>query len=178
MSDYSAAARWYQEADNSRWRVARVAFQVVGLRRRDETAKLAAAIRRRVDTVETLAAAYGLFMELCYQEWFSGGDSVSIRKLRREHPYTRWAVIYRQFRDHEFSIDEAREYLENFEGGNAALSAEIENRYGAPEWQRRAYSIYKDAFKLREDFTAPPELTEAALEFCSRYDKWVKAENE
>ena len=78
---------------------------------------------------------------------------------------------------HEFPIEEARDWLENFEGGNDALGAEIENKYGAPEWVRRANKLYREAGKLMSDVGTPPALQRAAKFFVRVFDRVTKDEN-
>jgi len=170
-----AADQWKQ-ADGKRWYVASVAFRIVGKTKKHkaETEKLAAMINRSPDTVERLAAAYTLFLWMMVDEYKRKSNSAPVRILRRQIPYTRWAIVYRAWEEHEFSLDEAREYLVDFKGGNDALSSELENRYGAPEWQRRIYSIYKEAWKLRDDLDVPDALKDAALNYCDEYNAWVK----
>ena len=170
MVSYEIARQWYAQADAKRWQVAAVAFRVVGLRTCGETLRLAEAIGRGVDTVENLAYAYTLFAELIrYKK-----TTESIRQLRRKFPYTRWAVICKQWLNHEFELDEALDWLENFSGGNAALSAEIENKHGSPEWERRAYMTYKQAYKLQTDFGVPDKLHKAAIEYVKAFEDWEK----
>ena len=162
------ARSWYGIADAFRWRVARLAYKAKN--RRDKLA-IADAINRGEDTVENLASAYALFVEL------SKTGSESVRKLRRRIPYTRWAVVYKMWWQHEFPIEEARDWLENFEGGNDALGAEIENKYGAPEWVRRANKLYREAGKLMSDVGTPPALQRAAMFFVRVFDWVTKDEN-
>lgn len=168
------ARLWYQRADAIRWRVARIAAQVVGSNKKGMTLEMAEAIGRKVDTVEALARAYELFGVMVRNEWMNNRTSVSIRKLRRDNSYTRWATVHKMWTRYEFSIDEAAEWIRDFEGGNLAMSLEIENKYGDPEWMRRAYNIRKEAFKLKFDMTAPFGLVVAAGAFCDEYDVWVR----
>lgn len=160
--DIRKARQWYGIADARRWNVARLAYKCES---RKEKLSLADAIGRGEDTVENLASAYSLFVELCK----SGSESV--RKLRRRFPYTRWAVVYKMWYQLEFPIEEAREWLENFEGGNDAMCAEIENKHGAPEWLRRANKLYREAGKLMTDYGTPPALQRAAKFFVRVFDK-------
>ena len=118
------------------------------------------------DTVRNLRDAY-LFFELLMRD---ESDSEPIRNLRRKHPYTRWTTVYRQWKDNEFELSEARDWLENFVGGNEALYNEIENKHGAPEWERRSYTIYREAYKLQNDFGVPDKLQKAAGEYVKEYD--------
>ena len=75
------ARLWYQRADAIRWKVARIASQVVGTNRKGLTLEMADAIGRKVDTVEALARAYELFGAMVRNEWLNNRTSVSIRKL-------------------------------------------------------------------------------------------------
>lgn len=171
MTIFEQARLWYQQADAKRWSVARLASQ---LRNRRDVLKMADAIGRGEDTVRNLADAYALFAALVIDAWRNGKTSEPIRNLRRKFPYTRWSIVYRQFRIHEFDIDEARDWLENFNGGNDALAAEIENKHGAPEWERRAATMYRWAGKLRNDFGVPDSLQKAAVFFVDEFEKWEK----
>lgn len=162
MINIDYARRCFQQGDASHWRVALMAYRAKGRLRRE----LAEAIGCSPDTVENLAAAYSLFRELL----LSDKTSEPIRKLRRQFPYTRWAVVYRQWMSFEFDLSEAKDWLENFSGGNKALSAEIENKHGAPEWERRAYGLYKNACKLSTDFGVPDKLAYAAKNYADEYD--------
>jgi hypothetical protein len=164
--DLRKAQAWYGIADAYRWRVARLAYKCSTRR---EKLALADAIGRGEDTVENLASAYALFVMLC-----KDGGCESVRKLRRRFPYTRWAVVYKMWYHHEFPMSEAREWLENFDGGNDAMAAEIENKYGVPEWERRANRLYREANKLMGDFGAPPALQRAAKFFVRVFDRVTK----
>ena len=169
-SRYIHARKLWRASDAQRWQVAHIAYKTVGLRSLGETKKLASAIGRKEDTVERLAKAYRFFVLM-----ITGHDSAPVRNLRRQYPYTRFATVYDAWRKHEFSFDEAIDWLENFDGGNDALSAEIENKYGDPEWQRRADGMYKLASKLRDDFGAPEKVQQAARDFCGVLDEWRKS---
>jgi len=163
---YSYARECFRKGDKYHWQVAPLAYKATGRNRRI----LADAINRSPDTVELLASAYGLFREMVLDAWRNGKTSEPIRKLRRDFPYTRWAVVFHQWSIHEFELDEAREWLEKFEGGNDALAAEIENKHGAPEWERRAATVYRQAFKLQNDFGVPDKLANAAKVYVTEYD--------
>ena len=155
---------WYGQADAKRWQVAWIAYHV---RSRHELLNLADAINRGEDTVRNLSDAYKLFVEFIK----AAGNSEPIRKLRRKFPYTRWAVVYRQWMVYEFDIDEAKDWLENFEGGNGAMEMEIDNKHGSPEWERRAGWLYRQASKLQNDFGVPKGLQEAAANYVTEFDK-------
>ncbi len=157
----------WQQADRNRWLVARKAYH---LPNRIERLKLADAIGRKEDTVDSLAHAYGLFRMLVKNAWAKGESSGSVRNLRRKYPYTRWDTVYRMWYQLEFSIDEAREWLENFEGGNDAMAAEIENKHGEPEWVRRANKVYREADKLAQDISTPKRLQRAAAYYMKVFD--------
>lgn len=157
------ARKYFKSGDASHWTVARPAYQC---KSRKDVLQLADAIDRTDDTVRNLADAYSLFRELLIYTKFSE----PIRRLRRKFPYTRWAVVYRQWYAHEFHISIALDWLENFEGGNDALAAEIENKYGAPEWERRANTVYRQAYKLQSDFGVPDGLQKAAVNYVKEFD--------
>jgi len=165
MNNFELARLWYAQADAKRWQVARIAY---GMKSRQAVLMLADAIGRGEDTVRNLRDAYALFIELVRDS----KTSEPIRNLRRQYPYTRWAIVYRQWVTHEFELSEAREWLENFSGGNDALSAEIENKHGAPEWERRAYGTYKATVKLCTDFGVPENLQKAAEYFVKEFETW------
>lgn len=165
------ARRLYQDADGKRWQVAYIAYNTD---RRVDRLKLADAIGRQEDTIDNLTHAYSLFAEMVRDAWKHGKSSESIRKIRRQFPYTRWSVIYKMWHVYEFELDEARDWLENFDGGNVAMTAEIDNKYGAPEWERRAYTVFKMAKKLRDDFGVPDGLQKAAVNFVEEFDKWSR----
>lgn len=165
--NFDLARLWFQQADAKRWGVARIAYHTHGRRNR---LKLAEAIGRRESTVDNLSNAYSLFLEMVLDAWDRGNSSQPIRNLRRRFPYTRWAAVYRMWHIYEFELDEARDWLENFDGGNDAMSAEIENKHGAPEWERRANKLYRDAFKLTFDFGVPNGLQKAAANYVKEFD--------
>jgi len=170
MSDiYTRAQRWAQQADARHWNQAWLASK---LRSRRDVLKFAEAINRREDTVRNLSDAYQFFSVLVSEAWKHKKNSEPIRKLRRQYPYTRWAIVSRAWRMYEFGIDEAVDWLSNFEGGNDAMSAEIENKHGAPEWERRANGLYRMARKLRDDFGTPDRLHSAAVMFVEEFEKW------
>lgn len=168
MNNFDLARLWYSQADAKRWGVARIASQ---MKTRRDVLKLAGAIRRGEDTVRNLSDAYVLFTELILRAWRMGESSEPIRTLRRKFPYTRWAVVCRNWRVHEFDLEEAQDWLENFQGGNDAMGAEIENKHGAPEWERRACFVYRQAVKLQSDFGVPDELQKAAVYYVKEFDK-------
>jgi hypothetical protein len=157
------AHRCFKQGDANHWSVARIASQT---KIRRDVIQLAEAIERTDDTVRNLSDAYNLFRELI----LAGKVSEPIRRLRRRFPYTRWAIIYRQWMIHEFSLEEAKDWLENFHGGNDAMSAEIENKHGAPEFERRACSMYRQAQKLSTDFGVPERLQAAAVHYVKEFD--------
>jgi hypothetical protein len=167
MTNFDLARRWYQEADAKRWNVARLAYH---LHSRRDVLKMADAIGRGEDTVKNLSDAYTLFVQLVQRYWKMGKTSEPIRNLRRKFPYTRWAVVCRNWRNHEFDLGEAQDWLENFNGGNDALAAEMENKHGAPEWERRAAVMYRWASKLTNDFGVPNRLVRASKIFVKEYD--------
>jgi hypothetical protein len=167
MNNFELARLLWSQADAKRWRVARLAYQ---LRSRRDVLKMASAIGRGEDTVKNLSDAYTLFVQLLKYSYKNGGNSEPIRKLRRKFPYTRWAVVCRNWRIHEFDLEEAQDWLENFSGGNDAMEAEIENKHGAPEWERRATIMYKWASKLTTDFGVPTRLVRASKIFVKEYD--------
>ena len=166
MNRYDYARHCFRAGDKYHWRVAPIAYKATGRARK----VLADAINRSPDTVENLSAAYSLFREMVLDALRNGKTSESIRQLRRDFPYTRWAIVFHQWYIHEFELSEAREWLEHFEGGNEALAAEIENKHGAPEWQRRAAALYRQASKLQDDFGVPNGLAIAAKNYVKEYD--------
>jgi hypothetical protein len=172
MNNFDLARRLWYMAETNRWSVARLAYQ---LRSRGDVLRMADAINRGEDTVRNLSDAYTLFVQLLRYSHKNGGNSEPVRKLRRRFPYTRWAVVCRNWRIHEFGLDEAVDWLENFNGGNDAMEAEIENRHGAPEYERRAASIYRQAMKLKNDFGVPDGLQKAAIYFVEEFEKWEKS---
>jgi len=163
MNKYERARHWYLDADKKRWLVAQIAYKTPN---RLDKIKLADAIRRKETTVDNLYCAYSLFVELMK----NAKDTREIRNMRRELPYTRWNVVYRSWNTHEFSLEEAKDWLNNFDGGNDALGLELENKYGAPEYERRAASMYRDASKLVNDFGVPDKLQKAAQNYVNEYD--------
>lgn len=163
------ARRLYQQADAQRWQVARIAASVTTRR---EALQLADAIGRGEDTVRNLRNAYVLFAELVKWSVSNGKTSEPIRKLRRRYPYTRWALVFYKWTSYEFPLDEAVEWLDKFEGGNDAMSAEIDNKHGRPEWERRAFGIYSQAQKLKDDFGVPDGLRTAAANYAAEYKRW------
>jgi len=163
------------QGDANHWIVGRLAYQIVNKRSRAKVLELADAIGRGEDTVNNLAFAYGLFAEFVRDAWKKGETSEPIRKLRRDFPYTRWAVIFCKRHAHEFELDEARDWLENFSGGNDALGNEIENKHGYPEWERRANILYRQAYKLQTDFGVPDGLQKAAVNYVKEFETWEKA---
>jgi hypothetical protein len=171
VNNFELARLWYGIADAKRWQVARLAYF---LRSRRDVLRMADAINRGEDTVKNLSDAYTLFVQLVLDAWKDGKSSEPIRNLRRKHPYTRWAVVCRSWRIYEFDLDEARDWLENFGGGNDAMSAEIENKHGAPEWERRANVVYRQAYKLQTDFGVPDGLQKAAVLFVAEFENWEK----
>jgi len=171
MSSFDLARLWWQQADAKRWSVARIAYR---LRGRKEVLLLAAAIGKGEDTVKNLSDAYLLFKLFVLLAWKRKESSESIRKLRRLYPYTRWAVVCRNMRIYEYDLDEAREWLEEFSGGNDAMDNEIQNKHGAPEWERRAGIVYRQAFKLQNDFGVPDGLQSAAVNYVKEFEKWEK----
>jgi len=161
------ARAWYQQADALRWRVAWIAYKTMS--RKEDVRRLADAIGRNEDTVYRLARAYRMFVMLLKH------DSALVRKLRRAHPYTRFAVVFNLWNEYEFSLDDAAEWIGGFEGGNAALEMQARDKYDdAPEWERRADSLYKMADKLRLDFAAPEAVKNAAIAFVQSMDEWRK----
>lgn len=166
--DYHRERELWKKADANRWLVAHKAYH---LPTRIERLKLAGAIERSEDTVDNLRFAYRLFRMLVSYEWQGGKSSESVRNLRRKYHYTRWATVYKMWMQHEFPLEEARDWLENFEGGNDAMSAEIENKHGAPEWERRANTLYREAFKLSTDVGTPPPLQRAAKYYMKVFDR-------
>jgi len=165
------ARRWWSQADAKRWNVARIAYNT---RSRGDVLRLASAIGRGEDTVRNLSDAYTLFVMLVRLAWKSGKSSESVRTLRRKLHYTRWAIVCRGLRVYEFDLEEAQDWLENFSGGNDAMSAEIENKHGAAEWERRANRVYREACKLQTDFGVPDGLQKAAVNYVAEFDKWSK----
>lgn len=165
--NFELARIWYQQADAKRWSVARIAYHTHGRRNR---LKLADVIGRKEDTVDNLSNAYSLFLEMVLEAWQCGKSSEPIRNLRRRFPYTRWSAVYRMWHIYEFELEEAKDWLENFDGGNDAMSAEIENKHGAPEWERRANVVYRQAFKLTTDFGVPDRLQKAAQNYVKEFD--------
>ena len=157
------ARTWYGQADAKRWQVAWIAYHV---KSRHELLNLADAINRGEDTVRNLSDAYKLFVEMVKEYGFRTGS-----EMRRKFPYTRWCKIYRQWMVYEFDIAEAKDWLENFEGGNDALEMEIDNKHGSPEWERRASWLYRQASKLQNDFGVPKGLQEAAANYVKEFDK-------
>lgn len=162
------AVEWYKVADSRRWQTARLLYCMKQRRNRLE---VAVRIGREEDTVDNLAFAYSLFVELLRECDRNGINSESIRNLRRRHPYTRWAVVCRKFMQHEFDLAEAKDWLENFEGGNKAMEAEIENKHGRPEPERRAYAVYSQARKMLDDIIYEP-LKVAAKNYVEVYEEW------
>lgn len=166
-TDYKRERELWKKADANRWLVAHKEYNLTN---RSERLKLADAIERKEDTVDNLRYAYNLFRILVQNEWSKGKTSEPIRNLRRRFPYTRWSTVYRQWADHEFSMDEAREWLEDFDGGNDALNLEIENKHGSPEWERRANWLYRETRKLSTDVGTPAPLARAAKYYMKVFD--------
>lgn len=168
---YRRAKKLYGLADASRWQVAAIAYKTVGAREFGATERLADAIGRSTDVVENLAKAYRLFVILLDSDL--GRNRA--RELRRKHPYTRFLTVFEAWQEYEFSVEDIIDWLENFEGGNKALAAEIENKHGAPEWERRAHATYRQAQKMVNDFGAPKALQDAALMFVEAVDEYWRA---
>ena len=171
LTNYARARRLWKQADSNQWLVAYEAFH---LPNRTERLAFADALEVSESTVDNLNFAYIMFRELVRNEWAKGKSSEPIQNLRRKFPYTRWMTVYKMWNQHEFELDEARDWLENFEGGNDAMAAEIENKHGAPEWERRANRLYRDAGKLMSDLGTPPALQRAAKFFVRVFDKVTK----
>lgn len=161
--DYARERRLWKLAQGNEWKVAATAYKCPN---RTERIKLAGSLECSEDTVDNLRYAYRLFVMLMKHS----KSSEPIRSLRRRFPYTRWMTVYKMWMHHEFSMDEAIDWLENFEGGNDAMSAEIENKHGAPEWERRANRLRREAFKLKDDLGTPVPLQRAAKYFVKVFD--------
>ena len=160
---YSTARRLWKAADSNHWQVAYFAYKC---KNRRERLDMAGEVEVSEDTIDNLASAYRLFDYFRMEYGFR-----TVRNLRRQFPYTRWATVYRKFAAHEFSLEEAREWLENFDGGNDALAAELENKYGAPEWERRANTLYREALKMSTDFGTPAALQQAATNYIKVFEE-------
>ena len=163
----SYARRLWKQADANRWQVAYIAN---GKPNRRARLALADEIERDESTVDNLVYAYLFFKTLVMLAWKRGESSESVRKLRRRFPYTRWSTVYRMWTQLEFDLDEAKDWLENFSGGNDAMAQEIENKHGSPEWERRANKLYREAKKLFEDMSTPPRLGRAAKYYMKVFD--------
>lgn len=163
----SYARRIWKQADANRWQVAFIAYHKPN---RPARLTLAADIEKDESTIDNLISAYLLFRTLVARAWACGKSSEPVRKLRRKFPYTRWSIVYKMWIQYEFDIDEAAEWLKDFDGGNDAMAAEITNKYGAPEWERRACKLYREAGKLIEDISTPPRLGRAAKYYMKIFD--------
>jgi hypothetical protein len=164
---FEKAQELYGDADGKRWRVAKLSYK---LRSRRDVLKMADYIGRDEQTIKNLSDAYTLFVQLIGYSYKISGNSKPIRNLRRKYPYTRWAVVCRSWRIYEFDLDEALDWLENFGGGNDAMDNEIQNKHGAPEWERRANMVYRQAYKLQTDFGVPDGLQKAAVNYVKEFD--------
>ncbi len=169
-SQFAAAHRMYGDADALRWHIAYLSDKITT---KADALRMSKEIGRGTDTVANLAYAHRLFALLVRRAWLAGQTSEPIRKLRRRYPYTRWMTVYRKWLAYEFPLDEAQDWLENFDGGNDAMSAEIENKHGLPEWERQAFGMYSLAGKLLEgSYGVPDRLRNAAEKFAAEYRTW------
>lgn len=166
--DYARERRLWKRSEKNQWLVAQTAYKCPN---RTERLKLAGACECSEDTVSNLASAYMLFSLLVVNNWQSGKSSEPVRNLRRRFPYTRWMTVYKMWVQHEFPLEEAMDWLENFDGGNDAMAAEITNKHGAPEWERRANEMYRGMGKLSTDLGAPAPLQRAAKYYMKVFDK-------
>jgi len=118
------------------------------------------------DTVERLARAYKYFIKL-YEV-----DPKRAKQARRNYGYSRFAIMWDNWLNYEFDINEKGfEYLE-LGMSNLALSLFIENVEDAvPEWKRRSTGMYKSARKLLDDLDVPAPLRDAAGVYVKEYDK-------
>lgn len=183
--DYSGVKRLWRLANQqgfaaaqNRWRVAKQAYSLPPYSKGAAQA-LARAIaeaqgatlpdyadKKPIDTVYRLANAYTVFVELLKM------NPRRAMQYRRKYQYTRFDTIYKQWKAHEFAPDKLWDYLD-YNGGNRAVAAFIDNvEHPAPEWERRANDMYKNAYKLKDDFGVPDGLQKAAVNYVAEFDKW------
>lgn len=187
VPDYSGVRRLWKRAtlqgfaaQQNRWHVAKKAYDLppyqIGAAK-----KLAEAIaeaqgdilpdedeKKPIDTVYRLANAYNVFVELLKM------DCRRAMRYRRRYPYTRFDTVYKQWKAFEFEVEKLWDYLD-YQGGNRAMAAFIENsEHPTEEWERRANRIYKEAFKLKDDFGVPNGLQKAAVKFVEEFSAWEK----
>jgi len=189
----TTAARYWSDANvfdarehGKRWQVARLAYAAYRIdavksrgaikRLADDLALAQGAVyiedKSPTDTVYRLIHAYSLFVELLKQ------DANKAKQYRRKYTYTRFDIVWLQFQAFEFSPDKFFDYLD-YKGGNRAVAAFIENNEDpSPEWERRAITTYKQAYKLQNDFGVPDGLQKAAVNYVKEFEKWEQAERE
>ena len=173
--------RYWQEANQfdayeqrNRWIVARQAYKAYRI---DAVKWFSMVIARAqgktytddkypTDTAYRLIHAYSLFIELLKL------DVCKAKEYRRKYTYTRFDIVWLQFIEYEFAPDRFLDYLD-YKGGNRAVAAFIENNeHPSPEWERRAYTTYKQAYKLQSDFGVPDGLQKAAVHYVTEFEKW------
>ena len=188
---WNLANRADRHSNMRRWLVALPAFRAVG-KRDGSTQVIADAIQNKkiiaeaileannkvrplmdgdnkdtpTDTVERLARAYKYFLKL-YEV-----DPKRAKQARRNYGYSRFAIMWDNWLNYEFDINEKGfEYLE-LGMSNLALSLFIENvEDSVPEWKRRSTGMYKSARKLLDDLDVPAPLRDAAGVYVQEYDK-------
>jgi hypothetical protein len=144
---YSNACNAYKDSDIGRWEAARWCAKVVGRYERGATIGLAADMGVSSDTVENLAHAYLMFIELCGWHKYRSATRMA-RKMPRVY-YSHFRALYTARHRYKLSLAEVFDTLRDIvldEGGISSrdIDAHISEKYGrVRDWMDYAEAALK-----------------------------------
>ena len=144
---YEKVRTAYKHSDDGRWEAARWCAKVVGKYEEGATAGLADYMGVSPDTIENMAHAYRMFIELCFYHQYRKPT-----RMARDMPtifYSHFAVLHRRMKIYKMTIHEVFDILRDIyldEGGISSrdIDKHIRDKLGKEkDWMFYAERVQK-----------------------------------
>lgn len=170
---YSKASSAYKASDTGRWEAARWCAKVVGRYERGLTLGLADDMGVSSDTVENLAHAYMMYIELCSKQKYRFATRMA-RKAPRVF-YSHFRALYTARNRYKMSLDEVFDILRDIvldEGGISSRDVDhyISEKYGrVKDWMFYGEKVMKALAKMHK----APDLPKEGREISYQLFNWL-----
>jgi hypothetical protein len=170
---YGNACAAYKDSDGGRWEAARWCAKIVGKYERGATIGLASDMGVSPDTIENLAHAYLMFIELCSKRRYRY-STVRARNAPRVY-YSHFRALYTARHRYNLSLAEVFDVLRDIvldEGGISSrdIDGHISEKYGkVRDWMDYAESANKKIASLLKC----PDLPDDGRQIFKTAFNWV-----
>lgn len=170
---YENACAAYKNSDSGRWEAARWCAKVVGKYQRGATIGLSIDMGVSPDTVENLAHAYLMYIELCSKSRYRSATRMA--RLAPRVYYSHFRALYTARHRYDLSLAEVFDTLRDIvldEGGISSrdIDGHISEKYGRiRDWMDYAESAQKKLAALLKC----PDLPEDGREKTAHLFNWI-----